>query len=139
MHCLLGSRKRCPRNASPRQTIGSSAKKPKTSTGRTARKFPRDSSRMSQMVEFSRPDVQTAPGYLAEPPAPVSGTPGIVLVEEWWGLDDRIKQTADRLAGEGFAVLVPDLFRGRTAAVGDEANHLLEGLDFEDAATQDLA
>ncbi len=92
---------------------------------------------MGSTVEFVRPDGQTAPGYFA--PAGSSDTPGIVLFEEWWGLDDRIKATADRLASSGFSVLVPDLFRGRSAATGDEANHLMQGLDFADAATQDAA
>ena len=87
------------------------------------------------IVEFRRPDGKTAPGYLAEGPS--AGAPGIVMLEEWWGVDDRIKATAERLASHGFTVLVPDLFRGRIAAKGDEANHLMEGLDFEDAAMQD--
>ena len=92
---------------------------------------------MGSTVEFVRPDGQTAPGYFA--PAGSDGAPGIVLFEEWWGLDDRVKATADRLASHGFNVLVPDLYRGRSAATGDEANHLMEGLDFADAATQDAA
>jgi carboxymethylenebutenolidase len=91
---------------------------------------------MGAAVEFQRPDSKTAPGYLAPAPRPESA-PGIVVFEEWWGLDDRIKATADRFASHGFNVLVPDLFRGRSAATGDEANHLMEGLDFGDAATQD--
>jgi carboxymethylenebutenolidase len=93
---------------------------------------------MGSTIEFLRPDGKTAPGYLA--PAPqADAAPGIVLFEEWWGLDDQIKRTADRLASHGFNVLVPDLYRGRYAATGDEANHLMEGLDFGDAATQDAA
>lgn len=92
---------------------------------------------MGSMVEFARPDGKTAPGYFVQ--APAAGAPGIVLFEEWWGLDDRIKATADRLASHGFNVLVPDLYRGRSAATGDEANHLMEGLDFGDAASQDSA
>lgn len=92
---------------------------------------------MGSMVEFTRPDGQTAPGYFASAPSP--NAPGVVLFEEWWGLDDRIKETADRLSSHGFAVLVPDLYRGRSAATGDEANHLMHGLDFGDAATQDAA
>ncbi|MBV9720197.1 MAG: dienelactone hydrolase family protein [Candidatus Eremiobacteraeota bacterium] len=90
---------------------------------------------MGSMVEFTRPDGQNAPGYYAEAAA---NAPGIVLIEEWWGVDERFKATADRLASHNFNVLVPDLFRGRTAAVGNEANHLMEGLDFGDAATQDV-
>jgi carboxymethylenebutenolidase len=92
---------------------------------------------MGSMIDFTRPDGKSAPGYFAGAPQP--NAPGIVLFEEWWGLDERIKETADRLAGHGFSVVVPDLYRGRSAASGDEANHLMEGLDFGDAATQDSA
>ena len=93
---------------------------------------------MGSMIEVTRPDGKTAPAYHA--PASKGGdAPGIVLFEEWWGLDDRIKATADRLASENFNVIVPDLYRGRHAATGDEANHLMQGLDFGDAATQDGA
>ena len=59
------------------------------------------------------------------------------MFEEWWGVDDRIKATADRLASAGFSVLVPDLFNGQNAATRDEASHLVQGLNFPDAATQD--
>ncbi len=90
---------------------------------------------MGQMIEFTRPDGARAPGYLAEGTG--TNLPGVVMLEEWWGVTDQIKRMADDLAAAGFRVLVPDLFRGRTAAVGDEANHLMEGLDFGDAATQD--
>lgn len=92
---------------------------------------------MGSMIEYARPDGQPAPAYYAE--ASSGAAPGVVLFEEWWGLDDRIKETADRLASHGFSVLVPDVFRGRSAATGDEANHLMQGLDFRDAATQDAA
>ncbi len=93
---------------------------------------------MGKMVDFIRPDGATAPGYLAEAPdLDLQRPPGVVMFEEWWGVDERIKETADRLASYGFNVLVPDLFRGRSAATGDEANHLIEGLDFVDAASQD--
>lgn len=92
---------------------------------------------MGAMIEFVRPDGKTAPGYVAAAPSGPHA-PGVVLIEEWWGVDERIKATADRLASHGYNVLVPDLFRGRTAATGDEANHLMEGLDFADAAGQDL-
>jgi len=90
---------------------------------------------MGAMIDFRRPDGQTAPGYLA--PASQADAPGVVMIEEWWGVDDRIKATADRLASQGFNVLVPDLFRGRSAVTRDEASHLTEGLNFADAVTQD--
>jgi len=91
---------------------------------------------MGTTIDFARPDGQRAPGYLAEPPQP-DGTPGVVMFEEWWGVTDQIRETADRLSSQGFRVLVPDLYRGRVAATGDEANHLMEGLDFSDAVSQD--
>ena len=91
---------------------------------------------MGEMIEFTRPDGKQAPGYYSAP-AGAGARPGVVMLEEWWGVTDHIKHTADELAKAGFRVLIPDLYRGRTAAVGDEANHLMEGLDFGDAATQD--
>jgi carboxymethylenebutenolidase len=91
------------------------------------------------MIHFARPDGQTAPGYYVAPEKDGESAPGIVLVEEWWGVTAWIMEVADRYAALGYRVLVPDLFRGRTAAVGDEANHLMEGLDFQDAFTQDVA
>lgn len=92
---------------------------------------------MGSMIEFTRPDGASAPAYFAEPPGKPDA-PGVVVVEEWWGLIDSIKQVADDLAAAGFRALVPDLFRGRKAAKGDEANHLMEGLDFQDALSQDV-
>ncbi|MGC1380426.1 MAG: dienelactone hydrolase family protein [Candidatus Baltobacteraceae bacterium] len=92
----------------------------------------------ASVIEFARPDGKTAPGYLSEARDP-QDAPGIVCLAEWWGVDERVKATADRLASHGFNVLVPDLYRGRSAATGDEANHLMEGLDFADAAGQDAS
>ena len=87
------------------------------------------------MIEFTRPDGQKAPGYLAT--THVHDAPGVVMLEEWWGLTDHIKHTADSLAVAGFRVLVPDMFRGRSAVVPDEASHMLDGLDYKDASEQD--
>jgi carboxymethylenebutenolidase len=87
------------------------------------------------MVEFGRPDGAKATGYLAEPEGG-GEVPGVVMFQEWWGLDDHIKETADRLARHGFCVLAPDLYHGRVAINREEAGHLMEGLDFGDAATQ---
>lgn len=91
---------------------------------------------MGKMVEFTRPDGAKAPGYLAEPER-LDRAPGVVMFEEWWGLNDQIKETADRLAQHGFRVLVPDLYRGRVAESREEAGHLSGGLNFGDAATED--
>jgi carboxymethylenebutenolidase len=90
---------------------------------------------MGSTIEFTRPDGATAPGFLAKAPHP--GAPGVVMFGEWWGVTDHLQETASKLASSGFDVLVPDLYRGRVAATGDEANHLMEGLDFGDAISQD--
>ena len=63
---------------------------------------------MSQMIEFKRPDGQTAQGWLVEPAQP-QGAPGLVLIQEWWGLNDQIKGVAEGYARAGYRVLVPDL------------------------------
>lgn len=86
------------------------------------------------MIEFQRPDGAASPAYAAG-----DRGPGLVLIQEWWGLNPQIKATADRLAAQGMRVLVPDLYRGKLAASGEEANHLMSGLDFVDACDQDLA
>jgi carboxymethylenebutenolidase len=78
----------------------------------------------------------TAHGYLALP-AGGSG-PGLIVVQEWWGLDDSLKEVVDRFAAEGFVALAPDLYGGRVAHDSDEAGQLLQSLPVEQA-TKDLA
>ena len=65
--------------------------------------------------------------------------PGVLLVHEWWGLNDHVCSIADRFAQAGFSALAPDLYRGRVASTADEASHMMTGLDFADATHQDLA
>ncbi len=91
---------------------------------------------MSSMIDFKRPDGQTVSGHLAEPG--IDGAPGIVVIQEWWGLNDQIRGVAQRLAGAGYRVLVPDLYRGKSTVEAEEAHHLMTALDFGDAAAQDL-
>ncbi len=91
---------------------------------------------MGQMIELTRPDGQTVQGYLAE--AAGSGAPGVVVIQEWWGLNDQIRGVADRLAAAGFSALVPDLYRGKSTVEAEEASHLMGALNFGDAAAQDV-
>ena len=88
------------------------------------------------MVSFQRPDGKTVQGYLAEPAQP--NAPAIVVIQEWWGLNDQIRGVADRLALAGFQALVPDLYRGQSTVEQEEAHHLMSALDFGDAASQDI-
>jgi carboxymethylenebutenolidase len=72
-------------------------------------------------------------GYLA---LPGSGSgPGVIVIQEWWGLTDYIVGVADRLANEGFVALAPDLFGGKTTHDSDEAGRLMSELPVEKAAT----
>jgi len=92
---------------------------------------------MGTMVNFTRPDGKTVAGYLAEP-APIRQGPAVVVIQEWWGLNDQIRGVADRLAAAGYRALVPDLYRGKSTVEAEEAHHLMDGLDFGDAASQDI-
>jgi carboxymethylenebutenolidase len=71
-------------------------------------------------------------GYLALPGGTGSG-PGVIVIQEWWGLTDHIADVSDRLAAEGFVVLAPDLFGGRTTHDAGEAGELLVSLPVEQA------
>ena len=90
---------------------------------------------MGSMTEFKRPDGQAVQGYLSEADDAVGS---LVVIQEWWGLNDQIRGVADRLSRAGFHVLVPDLYRGQSALDAEEAHHLMSGLNFGDAASQDV-
>lgn len=92
---------------------------------------------MGTMITINRPDGKTLQGYLAEPEH-ASNAPGVVVIQEWWGINAQIRGVADRLARAGFVALVPDLYRGKLTVEQEEANHLMNELDFGDAATQDI-
>jgi carboxymethylenebutenolidase len=92
---------------------------------------------MGKMTSFKRPDGKTLEGYLAEP-AQAAKAPGVVVIQEWWGLTEQIKGVADKLAKAGYRALVPDLYRGKKTLDAKEAEHLMNGLNFGDAAAQDV-
>jgi carboxymethylenebutenolidase len=92
---------------------------------------------MGKMASFKRPDGKSVNGYLAEP-AQAAKAPGIVVIQEWWGLTDQIKGVADRLAKAGYRALVPDLYRGKVTLEAKEAEHLMNGLNFGEVAGQDV-
>ncbi len=69
-------------------------------------------------------------GYLARPDRP---GPGVLVIQEWWGLVGHIREVADRLAAAGFTALAPDLFHGKRTTSPDEAGKLLMALEVERA------
>lgn len=92
---------------------------------------------MSEMITFERPDGKSCSGYYVKPEDGKTA-PGVVLIQEWWGLNDQIKGMADDLVKAGYRVLVPDLYRGDVALEQAEAQHKMEDLDFADATDQDI-
>ena len=88
-------------------------------------------------ITFNRPDGQGISGYYAEP-TNGSDAPGVVVIQEWWGLNDQIKSMANRLAAAGYRALVPDLYRGKVTVEAQEAQHLMGNLNFGEAAGQDV-
>lgn len=77
-----------------------------------------------------------AHGYLALPPA--GRGPGVIVIQEWWGLTDHIRDVADRLAAEGFVALAPDLYGGSVTHDGEEAAEMMSRLP-EDEGVRLLA
>ena len=88
---------------------------------------------MAETVEF-RSNGNVASGYLVKPPA--GSGPGVLVIQEWWGLDSGIKEMTDRLGAAGFVALAPDLYHGQLAAHDemDKASHLMQSLPPAQAA-----
>lgn len=75
---------------------------------------------------------QTAEGYLVTPPSAVGA--GVLVLQEWWGLVDHIKDVTDRMAGEGFVALAPDLFHGKQTKSPNEAEKLFMALNIAETS-----
>src|ERR1700722_17450040 len=73
----------------------------------------------------------SAPGYLAVPDS--EHGPGVVVMQEWWGLDEHIRSVCDRLAGDGCYALAPDLYRGETTTQPSEAEQKMMAMSMDQA------
>jgi carboxymethylenebutenolidase len=87
-----------------------------------------------RMVQFSS-NGGTTSGYLATPEK--GSGPGVVVMQEWWGLVDHIKDVCNRFADEGYVALAPDLYHGVTTKSPDEAGKMMMSLRI-DQAEKDL-
>lgn len=85
---------------------------------------------MGGMIEF-KSNGDTFHGYLASPP---SSGPGVVVIQEWWGLVDHIKDVCDRFARAGFNALAPDIYQGESTDEPEEAGTLMMALRVPEAA-----
>ena len=91
---------------------------------------------MGTHISFKRPDGKEAAGYLAN--AATGNAPGVIVIQEWWGLSEQIKGLADRFALAGFDALAPDFYNGVVVPYNDTdaAATEMNSLDFMDATTQ---
>jgi len=92
---------------------------------------------MAETVEFQS-NGSLASGYLVKPPA--GSGPGVLVIQEWWGLDSGIKEMSDRFAAAGFVALAPDLYHGQLAGHDemDKASRLMQSLP-PDRAARDMS
>lgn len=79
-------------------------------------------------VAYGQAGDQPINGYLARPADAGPGTPGLIVIHEWWGLNDNIRQVTERLAGEGYVALAVDLYGGKAASEPKDAMALMQRL-----------
>ena len=91
---------------------------------------------MGASITFKRPDGKDASGYLAN--AAQGDAPGLVVIQEWWGLSEQIKAMVERFALAGFDALAPDLYKGKVVPYhdADAAGAEMATLDFADLTSQ---
>jgi carboxymethylenebutenolidase len=94
--------------------------------------FAKTESYAGKMIQIQAGDDKIN-AYLVEPQGDPKGN--LVVVQEWWGLNDWVKRTADRFAAQGFRVLAPDLYRGKVATSEEMAHELMRGLPDDRAIT----
>ena len=85
---------------------------------------------MGEMIEFPS-NGSAGSGYLAQP---ANDGPGVVVIQEWWGLVPHIKDVCDRFAAEGFVALAPDLYHGKATTEPDEAGKAMMAMQLDGAA-----
>ncbi len=90
----------------------------------------------SSTVTYGTVDGQPLTGYLSKPANATEPLPGLIVIQEWWGLNDHIKAMTDRLAAEGYVALAVDLYNGGVATTREEASALM-GAALENPAAID--
>jgi carboxymethylenebutenolidase len=88
-------------------------------------------------VVYATVDGKAVQGYLSVPVHAKGPLPGIIVIHEWWGLNDNIRSMADQLAGEGYAALAVDLYGGQSAKSPDDAKKLMSGVFKDPDAAKD--
>jgi carboxymethylenebutenolidase len=90
---------------------------------------------ITEMITYPDRDGEELTGYLARP---ADGEPraAVIVIQEWWGLDEHIQDLTRRFAAEGFVALAPDLYKGQVATEPDEARKLVMELDMAEAVAE---
>jgi carboxymethylenebutenolidase len=131
-----------PRDAAPADTASMAAGTPSSMTGPLSEADFKalHTPPVPGQVELHGTMIDLAGGkaYLSLPSGPPP-VPGIVVIQEWWGLNDNIKHWADRLAADGYAALAVDLYEGKVTASPDEAMELMKNLNGPKATSTVLA
>lgn len=92
---------------------------------------------VTREVTYATLDGQDVSGYLARPARGGETAPGLIVIHEWWGLNDNVRRMTDKLAGQGYQALAVDLYEGRAADSPERARELTQSVD-EERATQNL-
>jgi carboxymethylenebutenolidase len=87
-------------------------------------------------IVYATVDGKSVHGYLSRPADAKGSLPGIIVIHEWWGLNDNIRHMADRLAGEGYVALAVDLYGGKAATTPTDAEALMKGVFADTAAAK---
>jgi len=88
---------------------------------------------VTETVTYAQVDGNEISGYLAKPEKAEAGLPGIIVIHEWWGLNDNIRMMTRRLAGEGYVALAVDLYEGKVAETPDNAGTYARSVKSESA------
>ncbi|PAP76941.1 dienelactone hydrolase family protein [Rubrivirga marina] len=94
---------------------------------------------VTETVPYATVGGETVTGYLARPEGAEAGLPGVIVIQEWWGLNENIEAMARRLAAQGYAALAVDLYGGQVATTPDSAMAFMrEAMSREDALTDNV-
>lgn len=92
---------------------------------------PQASPVVTETVSYATVNGQEITGYLAKPEGAEGDLPALIVIHEWWGLNDNIRMMTERLAGEGYVVLAVDLYNGKVADTPDSAGTYARAVERE--------
>lgn len=126
-------------SAAVRNNAGQILRKESSPQSDAGERIGSQSSVVAETLAYAEVDDQLVKGHFVFPENMVETLPAIILVHEWWGLNDEIRALADRIAAEGFVVLAVDLYGGKSAKTSPDARKLMqEVLENPESAAENL-